>query len=1475
MDLVFYLEAGPGEWIVQGPASPRRRVESPLADESFRGLAKSLREWSSRPVPLDRPDPLRTEEFVWELARCVSDRLTAALLQELDRCRLAEALAEGGRPQVTIRVRPVSEAWNLEADSALALPWELLAREGPVSYPVHEGRLTVLREAFAESAPGLAEPSGPFTLAVTIASPEGPTPIPHDEESFRLLVALSPLGQRAVFSNLGRLEDLVDLVADVRATAIHFRGYGLPGGLLFEDELGFGQEVPVPELRRRLSSVLLDPQRAGSFPGLFFLATPSTAQSPGDASAAAALHRSGFAQVIGFFGPVEADLNTRLEERFYGALAEGRSALAAAEEARSSLREPVGGAGDRVRYPLGWCQLAVYHRGPNLPLARPGVGRGGTVVQRRTVEVSGLPMLEHGFIGRRSLQHEVRRKVEREGEWLLVIQGLGGLGKTALASQLLVRAFAPQPADQLVLRGLEISGDDPHPLLDLRVQAEEHGRIHGLPFWDERVKDLRERVPDPAAGIAGVIRMLRRQLPGLAVYLDNAETLQDGPATDDPGALGSWRPGLEPWWREMERLAYEDGCLVMVTTRYAWKGLSPRAYIGIPPMERADSLRLIGSFDALRDLPLAIRVRLAEQVDGHPRTVELLDRLVSQRRRKVKRWKDAWNDLIAPVLPEQGEKIRADLLLEKLWEMLSERARDHARALTVLRRPAPQLVIDRMGGARDELIRAGWLTRYREQVIDDEEKTWWIDLWGLHEATRRFLLNTVDADLFRMAHLGAAEAFEEATLQPVSLRTDESEAIHHWLTLGEGDRAWPIVRHHTLWLRDAARFREALGLLEGFEAARVTGDRLALVLLLQAQMRTNLGDRGERLLALLERAGELAETAESRGAVLQERADALMDLGRFEEAERLLRQVEQIDEAAFGSDHPIYCSTLHTLGLALDRQGRHREAEEVFRKAAELLEERLGPDHSFTATLFHSLAGVLERQGRYEEAEAMILRALAQKGESPDHPGHATSLHALAQVLAGQGKYQEAESVLRRSLEIVQEALGETHPSGATALNTLAAVLVRRGKLQEAERLVRRALEITAATLGPDHFEYGVSLQVLGSALSEQGRYAEAEAALREALSIQERTLGADHPDLAPTLQSLGIALLHQDWDEEAEEVFRRTLALLGRSVGERHPSYAAALQALAALLRGRGRLDEASDLLHQAIEIEKEAYDPDHPSVGSTLFTLAQVLDEQGRIEEAEDLLRRSLQIDAERLGTDHPSYVESLHDLALVVDKRGRREEALDLMRSCLATQERNLGGEHPSIASTLTNLASMLMEHAELEEAEELLERAVHLARLPQAEDRRALSEALSALAEAQWFLDHPEAPETALEALRLLESTRGPDHPRTRELAPTLHRIAEARGEEVEEGPSEEEISRLEQDVARLKSEEPVAWPELRVKLDDLADALMQAGRLHEAVRAMGEVVEIGRELGHPELSWDQRFLQELIRLAGTAEEEPDP
>ena len=273
---------------------------------------------------------------------------------------------------------------------------------------------------------------------------------------------------------------------------MHFSGHGGPGTLVFEDE--YGEEKPVKidelitEIRRRA------PER---LPRFFFLACCHGGDAPsqgggGLPATATALHVDGITQVVGYFGPVLDELSTRAERAFYAELAAGSA------DARRRPRRP---AGDEQRRRLAAgarraarCRRRRAGRHASLRLgadgalpARPGLParhqRSPPAPASRSRRPSGARLtaypgsrsqiLKAGFVGRRKEMHALRRDL-REGRHLHVVQGTGGLGKSAFCNEAL-KVYARLGWQPLALWCADVEGAA-DPVAGLVRQVEAAGR---------------------------------------------------------------------------------------------------------------------------------------------------------------------------------------------------------------------------------------------------------------------------------------------------------------------------------------------------------------------------------------------------------------------------------------------------------------------------------------------------------------------------------------------------------------------------------------------------------------------------------------------------------------------------------------------------------------------------------------------------------------------------------------------------------------------------------------------------------------------------------------------------------------------------------------------------------------------------------------------------------------------------------------
>jgi tetratricopeptide (TPR) repeat protein len=342
--------------------------------------------------------------------------------------------------------------------------------------------------------------------------------------------------------------------------------------------------------------------------------------------------------------------------------------------------------------------------------------------------------------------------------------------------------------------------------------------------------------------------------------------------------------------------------------------------------------------------------------------------------------------------------------------------------------------------------------------------------------------------------------------------------------------------------------------------------------------------------------------------------------GRYDEMERVGRELLAINLRWLGDAHPDTAHSYNNLAVALGSQGKHAEAEAMFRKALAIRIAALGEAHPDTARSYNNLAAALQDRGKHADAEAMHRKALAIKiaALGTGHPDIPISYNNLANALRSQGKYAEAEAMHRKALAIRIVALGAGHPDTAASYDNLANALRDQGKHSDAEVMHRKALAIWIAALGEAHPDTARGYNDLAIAIGSHGKYAQAEAMLRKALAIRIAALGEAHTDTAASYNNLAIALRFQGERAEAEAMHRKALAIWIAALGEAHPHTATSYDNLAIVLRDEGKYAESEAMHRKALAICIAALGEAHPDTAGSYNDLATSIDAQSRPDEA-----------------------------------------------------------------------------------------------------------------------------------------------------------------------------------------------------------------------------------------------------------------
>ncbi|MCB9762776.1 MAG: tetratricopeptide repeat protein [Alphaproteobacteria bacterium] len=1168
-------------WRAEAPGLGDWPISDPSQDTALMERIRQLRGLDHLALQVDEhgrytPAAQAAVAQVEGLAAAVGDALANALLTPEARVALVRQIdsrKQGDPLLLVLRAQGPRTA----VDRALALPWELLRLGG--TFPVRAGRLDLAREVVVPDMNGLDEPERPLRVVATVSAPLEQGALDYEEESYRLWRAMGEDEERLHFTHLGTLDETVRAIQRLEPVALHFTGHGLPGALVFETETARSHKVPVEDLLQRLSTcpaglrmVFLASCYGGSTEphqdpgdGVRLPADPALGQDPA-ISTAAALHRAGIPQVLGWFGPVGDAQCTRAEAIVYRHLAGGGTLIEAVRLARAACDTPLDGANGRpyARYPLGWAQLAVYLRGKGHPTALPGRKgdeRSVHAARERRIQridplaetapqvegVRGVEQPQFGFIGRRGPRAELLRRWFG-GQRLHVVTGLGGLGKTALCTEFLLRLREETGGFVLALDG-RAAGQAADPIEHLWHQLQAAGTGDA---WSALVAQAQE----DGLGVDALLRLvdaISAQGP-LLLYIDNAESLQmpiDG--DEDPSA---WRsPELAVLWAGLVSRA-RSPLTVMASTRYAPQGTPAGAELPLPSMRPMDLIRLARWFPALREAPADALAWLAERIDGHPRTVEFLDALVGDRlvelappggRVRVADWRTT---LLEPLLGKAEHKIRADLLLDWLIDRLTPEARDHLGRCGLLVAPAPWAAvcqIEPQPGTGRRLAALGLLSPY---VAPLDEGDWWAPHALVREA-----MGSRWTEPPEPVHQALGGWFAEQVKTSRRVLWVEP-ALHHLLAGEDANAAWATAQPVVLWLRDQGRYHEALAMVERVLAGAPSGEPLGLALTFQAQLGLYVARPARPMVASLEQALELVSDRE-KGFVLSEAARVASRLGDLAGARTHLERSLAIKAKVLGTEeHPSVAASMHSLAGVLRAQGDLAGARTHLERSLAIDKKVLGTEeHPDVAASMHSLAGVLRAQGDLAGARTHLERSLAIDKKvlgTEEHPDVAASMHELAGVLSAQGDLAGARTHLERSLAILKKVLGtEEHPDVAASMHELAGVLSAQGDLAGARTHLERSLAILKKVLGTEeHPSVAASMHSLAGVLRAQGDLAGAQELLENVLRIEHRVYGTpDHYSSAQTETALAQLLAVRgertraiSLTQHAVEVFRHQL---------------------------------------------------------------------------------------------------------------------------------------------------------------------------------------------------------------------------------------------------------------------------------------------------------------------------------------------
>ena len=895
----------------------------------------------------------------------------------------------------------------------LNLPWELIRVEGG-NFIGLDAKFTVRRLPMKDSMLAKANtalPPRPLRILFMACAPRAEAQLEFEREEEAIIRAIAKAGTNVAFDSgdAGTFDELLERINEFQPHIVHLTGHGIVkrdglGYFAFEDERGQTDLRSSVEMREQLFS--------GSSVQLAFISGCQTGKAPPIAAMGGICHGLVSEEVpmaIGWAASIADDIATQFAATFYKTLAAGQPVDRALTQARQAVRKTC----DERGYP-GWTLPVLYSATGQSMVFDADPQRAPVPPPRPSVVQQPLEGMTEGyaehFVGRR---REIQRLLPtlREGTLhTLILTGLGGAGKSTLATRLArkLEAFGFRP--------IPVSSTKEVPLSAARLL-----QACGDTFLKAKLRDEYNTINDPSIPVDARLRFIVSTLNDnrFLLVLDNFEVNLDETMRriidSDIAAfyshllaslVGESRAIITcrylPAGAKLPRTAREEALSDFPESSFMKfmlrdAELERRYYAGELSRELLSNLHQLlgGTPHFLGQMREAIKTMTADELRGELQKVKLTAGAEES------------------VLQRERDRYCEDIFTARLYGYLSaesQRALSRAAVYGVAVNPEGLAAVT--GASLDEV--RGFIREWQNYALaypDTERGTG--DLWSVYGLLRGWLLSPprLSVEERREAHRAAGNF-----LSKVEEQEREGELGMNGIECLTEARAQYI---------DAGEFA----------LAREATDYISDFLVMQG-LNKDLETINHELL-------DYEENPRSMKWI----ARAYFNRGDYTEAREWYQQ-----SLAAAGDNLLWDAAIAWHGLAaIDLQvGDYDAARDKFNKSLEI-SQQIGY-REVEAGGWHQLASIDLEVGDYDAARDKFNKSLEIKQLIADHAGEANTLHQLATIDLRVGDYDAAREKFNKSLEIKQQ-VGD-RAGEAVTFYQLGFVAAKLGRLVEGVRLV-------------------------------------------------------------------------------------------------------------------------------------------------------------------------------------------------------------------------------------------------------------------------------------------------------------------------------------------------------------------------------------------------------------------------------------
>ncbi|GLA38505.1 hypothetical protein AnigIFM63309_005802 [Aspergillus niger] len=184
---------------------------------------------------------------------------------------------------------------------------------------------------------------------------------------------------------------------------------------------------------------------------------------------------------------------------------------------------------------------------------------------------------------------------------------------------------------------------------------------------------------------------------------------------------------------------------------------------------------------------------------------------------------------------------------------------------------------------------------------------------------------------------------------------------------------------------------------------------------------------------------------------------------------------------------------INNLANLYRNQKEFHQAESLYQRALAGFEETHGPRSESILAILGNLGNLYSDQRKFAEAEEVYRRALTGFENALGHNSSSALkiVLNLGTLYTDQGKWKEAKQMFRRVVNSLHRTLDFNDPATLTVVVNIGDLCIKSGKSSKAKRIYEDALLRYEKALGPEHDftkKLARNLQRLGSRLRKSGR---------------------------------------------------------------------------------------------------------------------------------------------------------------------------------------------------------------------------------------------------------------------------------------------------------------------------------------------------------------------------------------------------